>query len=340
MGPIRSMSTAQTAIAWRLFELNWIPLGGMGAALALCLMLTDFSLEPLGAATSFGVAMLYAVLAYRNPKATPRDIKVAFVLGSTAQIVLVTMLMTPLTYVAAAAHFPMRDADLFAIDRALGLDWRAYVDFVDAHPALAAALHCGYAMIRWPIFAIPIALAVVARFDRLQEFTLAFGLALIATTVASAFVPAIGAFHHLGLDPADFPHLNPLGYLDELRVLPPVREGALRALDLFGLTGVVTFPSFHAASALLYGWALWPARWMRPVAIAANGLMLASTPIDGGHYFIDVLAGIAVALAAIAAAHAARRALERRIGAAIPAGAGVPATLAAGQAATLQLGQR
>jgi membrane-associated phospholipid phosphatase len=123
----------------------------------------------------------------------------------------------------------------------------------------------------------------------------------------------VGVFHHLGLDPANFPHLNPLGYLDELRALPPVRDGSHRVLDLFGLTGLVTFPSFHAASAVLYTWALWPARWMRPVAIVANGLMLASTPIDGGHYFIDIFAGLAVALAAIAAAHMVSRALRRRI---------------------------
>jgi hypothetical protein len=316
------MGTPQAAVAWRLFELNWIPLSAMGAALAFCLLVTDFSLEPLGAATSFGVAMLYAALAYRNPKTTRRDTQVAFVLGSTAQIVLVTMLITPLTYVAAATNFPMRDADLYAIDRALGLDWRAYLDLVDAHPPLAAALRSGYIMIRWPIFAIPIALAVVERFDRLQEFTFAFSLSLIVTTIASAFVPAIGVFHHLGLDPSNFPHLNPLGYLDELRALPPVRDGSHRLLDLFGLTGVVTFPSFHAASALLYTWALWPARWMRPVAILANGLMLASTPIDGGHYFIDVFAGLAVALAAIAAAHAVSRALQRRHGAAISSRAG------------------
>lgn len=335
------MSTPQAAIAWRLFELNWIPLGAMGAALALCLIVTDFSLEPLGAITSFGLVMLYAVLAYRNPKSTRRDVEVAFVLGSTAQIVLVTMLITPLTYVAAAANFPMRDADLYAIDRALGLDWRAYLDLVNGHPALAAALRSGYVMIRWPIFAIPIALAVVERFDRLQEFTFAFGLALIVTTIASAFVPAIGAFHYLGLDLADFPHIHPLGYLDELRALPPVRDGSHRLLDLFGLTGLVTFPSFHAASALLYTWAFWPARWMRPVAILANGLMLASTPIDGGHYFIDIVAGIAVAVAAIAAAHAASRVLQQRICVLAPKLAGaLPVPLPRRQAAGVPLARR
>jgi hypothetical protein len=38
---------------------------------------------------------------------------------------------------------------------------------------------------------------------------------------------------------------------------------------------------------------------MRPIALLANGAMLAATPINGGHYFIDVAAGVAVAVVAI-----------------------------------------
>jgi hypothetical protein len=43
-------------------------------------------------------------------------------------------------------------------------------------------------------------------------------------------------------------------------------------------------------------------RWLRPVVVVVNGAMLAATPINGGHYFVDVIAGIAIAVAAIAAA--------------------------------------
>src|SRR2546422_7937645 len=112
-----------------------------------------------------------------------------FVLGSTAQIVLVTVVMSPLTYVAAAANFPLQDANLLAIDRALGFDWPAYVAFVNDHPLLAAWLSYGYTMIRWPIFAIPVVLAAAYRYRRLAEFTFAFAVALIATTILSALVP-------------------------------------------------------------------------------------------------------------------------------------------------------
>jgi hypothetical protein len=55
---------------------------------------------------------------------------------------------------------------------------------------------------------------------------------------------------------------------------------------------------------------------MRPIGIIVNGAMLAGTPIQGGHYFIDLIGGIAVMLLALMAARMVSRAVERRIDAA------------------------
>ena len=305
------MTRREAVIAWRLLELNWIPLLAMCAAFALVVAASSFSFEPVGLAICFAVIAVYAGLAYYNAKMPHRrDPQIVFALGATAQLALVIVIMGPLTYLAAAADFPMQDANLHAIDLMLGLDWRAYLNFVNDHPLLAEWLSAGYSMIKWPILGIPIVLAAAGRFRRLQEFTLAFSLALIVTTVVSAFVPAIGTYYQLGLTAADYPNLYPRAYLDQLRDLPLVRDGSLRYLDLFALTGIVTFPSFHAASAALYAWAFWPVRWARPIGIVANGAMLAGTPIDGGHYFIDLIAGVAVTVLAVMAAKRVSRALE------------------------------
>jgi membrane-associated phospholipid phosphatase len=313
------MDEHDVAAGWRRLQRNWIPIAIMSAALVLGVALTGFSIEPWGLAASLGFVALYAGFAYANAHSpSRRDPQVIFVLGSTAQIVLVTVVMSPLTYVAAATGLPLRDAELLALDRALGLDWAAYVGFVNDHPALSAWLDYGYSMIRWPLFAIPVVLTAARRYGRLQDFTLAFALALMATTIVSALVPAVGVYQQIGLDPSALAHINPQAYLDQVRDLEPVRTGALRQIDLFGLAGIVTFPSFHAASAVLYAWALWPVRWMRPIALAANAAMMASTPIDGGHYFSDLLAGVAVALAAIVVAVRLGRAPAR----ALPAGEG------------------
>lgn len=305
------MTTREAAFAWRLFEANWIPIGVMCAALALVLLTTDFSFTLGGTAFSFAFVGVYGGFAYYNAHAPHRgDPRVMFALGATAQIVLITVVMTPLTYAAAALNFPLQDAWLDNLDRAMGLDWGAYLAFVNDHELARIVLTIGYGMIRWPIFIIPVALVLVRDYRRLQEFTMAFALALIATTIVSALVPAIGTFYHLHLTAADYPNIEPLAYLEQLRDLPPVRDGSLRRLDLLALTGLVTFPSFHAASAVLYLWALWPVRWLRAVALVSNGTMLLATPIHGGHYFVDVIAGVAVAIAGIVAARAVSRRIE------------------------------
>jgi membrane-associated phospholipid phosphatase len=127
-------------------------------------------------------------------------------------------------------------------------------------------------------------------------------IALVVTTVISALVPAIGAFYGFGISIADYPVFNPGAFESALHDIPRVRDGSLRVLDLGAITGIVTFPSFHAASAALYLWALWPVKWLRPVTLFANIAMLAATPLVGGHYFIDIFAGIAVAVVSILAA--------------------------------------
>jgi hypothetical protein len=328
------MKGREAAVAWRLFGLTWIPLIAMCAAFFGIVATTSFSFEPIGLTCCFAVIAVYLGFAYYNALAPRRrDPQVVFVLGSTAQLALVVVIMGPLTYLAAAADFPMQDANLHALDQALGLDWRAYMTYVNDHPFLAEWLSAGYAMIKWPILAIPVVLAMAGRFRRLQEFTLAFALALIMTTVISALVPAIGVYQQLGLTAADYPNLYPRAYLDQLRDLPLVRAGSLRYLDLFTLTGIVTFPSFHAASAALYAWAFWPVRWARPVGIMANALMLAGTPIDGGHYFVDLAGGIAVTIVAIMAARAVGRradaAADRQL---VPALCTAPAEVARARA--------
>jgi hypothetical protein len=300
---VGAMREQDVAAAWRYVQVNWIALGLAGTVLAASFALTDFSFELPGLIVSLAFVAVYAGYAVANARSpVRRDPQIMFVLAGTAQIVLVTIVMTPLTYVAATANLPLQDANLLAIDRALGLDWQAYVAYVNERPLLAAWLSYGYTMIRWPIFALPVVLAAAHRYGRIPEFTLAFLLALIITTVISGLVPAIGVYQEIGLDPIAMTNLNPGAYLQQLRDLPPVRDGTLRSLDLLGLAGIVTFPSFHAASAVLYAWAFWPVVWARPIALLANGMMMAATPIDGGHYFIDLIAGIAVAVPAIMAA--------------------------------------
>jgi membrane-associated phospholipid phosphatase len=299
MGQNGAAGGPEEQAAWRLFGCNWMMLGLMAGALATGLALAGFTIAPASAlkpAAVIGAYLGYTYYSCRWQK--KRDPRVAFILGSTGQLLLIPVLMTPLTYVAAAANLPLQDVALNALDRALGLDWTAYFNFVYGHYALLYGATLAYSMIGWPVFGVPIALGWTGRFQRLQEFTLAFGIALIATTIISALLPAMGTYDllHVTPDPKIF---TPGSYLEQVRDLPMVRDGSLRHLSYGRLAGIVTFPSFHAAAAALYLWALWPVRWIGRAALAVNIAMLLATPIGGGHYFVDVFAGIGIAAASV-----------------------------------------
>jgi hypothetical protein len=302
------MTRPEDLAAWRLFCCNWVLLAAMTATLIVALALTGFSIEPASTIKPIAVIGAYAVYSFYNFRHPQKhDPFVVFTLGSTGQMLLIPAVMTPLTYVAASANLPMQDTALNALDQALHLDWVAYYNFFYDHHSLLTAAVWTYALIGWPIFAVPVALGWTGRYWRLQIFVLAFTIALIVTTIISIFVPAIGTYEVLNVHP-DPNVFTPGGYLDQLHDLPLVRDGSLRELSYRSLTGLVTFPSFHAASAVLYLWAFWPIRRIGPLAAVVNVMMLLATPVVGGHYFVDIFAGIAIAIASIVAAtYVARR---------------------------------
>jgi hypothetical protein len=313
------MSGWDVRLAWRTFNLNWIPIAALGVVLLLGMAGMGFSLEPVAvgfvAAVVFGLALIVYVHAF--VKAEAADPKLIFWLGTTAQVILVTAIIGPLSYIANALNWPLQDQALLSIDRAMGLDPESIAAFANDHQWLAKCFDTGYGFIKWPLLGVPVILAMTLRLIRLQQFVLALSIALALTIVISVFVPAVGTFYGLNLSPAErFPFINSSFYAAQLRDILALRDGSLRHLELFNMAGIVSFPSFHAASAVLYMWALWPVRGIRSAAIVINTLTIIAAPVIGAHYIIDVIGGIALAAGSILLAkhlfriHASRNAAD------------------------------
>jgi membrane-associated phospholipid phosphatase len=295
------MVDSDVRVAWQLFNLNWIPIAIMGGILLLAVVVSDFSLEPVAFGITVGIAALLGLAAYvysiaRGDSADP---KLIFSFGTISQVILVTAIVGPLSYVAGASNWPLQDQTFLFIDRAMGLDPEPIARFVDAHPAIANLLNTGYGFIKWPLLGIPIILTMTLRLVRLQLFIGALCFALAVTIAVSALVPAVGTLYGLHLSPASFTVVKNQIYEAQLRDILALRDGSLRHLELFQLAGIVSFPSFHVASAVLYMWALWPVRGFASLSVAMNVLMIAATPVIGAHYMIDVIGGIALAAGSI-----------------------------------------
>jgi PAP2 superfamily len=296
------MNGHEASFAWRTFHLNWLAVVLLGALLFCAIACTDFSLEPIAFGVTVAIGLLLALIAYGSVLVQSEfaDPKLVFWFGATAQVIVVTAIAGPLSYVANALNWPLQDHSLLLIDRAIGLDPGSIAAFANDHSWLVKYLNVGYGFIKWPLLGIPIILTMTLRLIRLQQFVLALNTALVVTIVISIFVPAIGTYYGLNLSPAEkFPLIDSSNYAAQLRDIVALRDGSLRHLELFRLAGIVSFPSFHTASAVLYVWALWPVRGFRWATIGANSWMIAAAPVIGAHYVVDLIGGAGVAAGSV-----------------------------------------
>ena len=202
----------------------------------------------------------------------------------------------------ARTALPYADGVLAAADRALYFDWLAMMAWFQASPRIATLLIHAYAAINWqPQLAI-VLLCGLGHPALAYRFMTAWGICLLLTILAFPFFPAVAAFHYYDVDPAQMPGATAWASWHLETLMEGLRSGARATLDGDALTGIITMPSFHAASAILLIFAFWPFTWLRWPFLVLNMVMFASAVPVGGHYLVDTLGGLLLALIAIAAA--------------------------------------
>jgi membrane-associated phospholipid phosphatase len=270
--------------------------------------LVGHSFLAAGAATALSLAGYWL---YRTRRPDPR---LASALGGTAQIVAFAAVGAPVSYIAASLNLPLRDAWFDAADRALGLDWSALLGWMDVHSTLHPLFRMIYFSLMPQTVVVVLALALAGRLAWMRVFVLAFIISTVVTIAIAAIVPAEGVWGFHKLSAAAYPDIVPATREIHLPTFLGLRDGSFRQLMAMGAQGIITFPSLHAALALIITVGLWPIPVLRWIGLAINTLMLVSIPIDGGHYFIDVPAGLAIAWVSIVAAkRIAERAHQPRL---------------------------
>ena len=140
-----------------------------------------------------------------------------------------------------------------------GFDWMALLRWLNDAPVdCSTALRLIYGSLLPQMALAVLCLAFTGRLVWLRIFMLAFIFAALVTIAISAVLPAAGVWLHYGLTERT------------ARVVPVVstvwpvftglRDGSVRALVAVGAEGVITFPSLHAALAVIMIAALWPIR--------------------------------------------------------------------------------
>jgi len=242
------------------------------------------------------IAALIGIAAPYRLKRT--DLAFADALEAMALFVALMVAGTIMIYVASRTTLPLRDAELTRLDAALGADWVAWSDLLARHPVWKIALFGAYMTYLPQAFFAAAYLGWTRRRARFVEFFAIATLGLVITAIIAGVFPALGVSHwrHYGPTPDFTIHLT------RLRDVSPSADLHFAMREL---TGLVSFPSYHATIGLALIYAARGSRALLAAALALNLPMIASVPSAGLHYVADVPGGLAVCLVAIAIARLA-----------------------------------
>lgn len=236
------------------------------------------------------ILLPFAVLAKRaKPQLAHRLNGFALNIASTSALAI-------FVYVCATADLPLRDAWLVTVDRHLGFNWLALYYLVASSHSLLVTLAFNYFfafIIQSTAFFL---LLPVINPARNLELALTTVISVVTCALIAVILPAKGPIFYFGVHPDPLIHK---GLIAALRTFTALRHGTVT--DLAALNGgIIVFPSFHAAAAIIYTHAVRGSGHLFRVVATMNGFMLVSVPFIGGHYFADILAGALVGAFAIA----------------------------------------
>ena len=282
-------------------RLAWLLLLATAAVDAVWLAASPLSIRiaQLGEPAAIVALLLAAALivdrvAPRFPRLHPVATRLHILFVGLAFLQLGWIALRLLNHLPMSTALPYADDLLAAWDARLPLDWHAYFRLVQEKPALARLLDESYTSLTdLSLAAFPL---LVAQADprRAGYFVETFLVTALICMIVGAFFPALAAVAIAFPDAASIPGFaEPPGtyHLDHLERL---RSGAPVTLDLRDMPGLVTFPSFHTAAGILLA-ASFRRTLLFPPALAYALVMIAATPVFGSHYFVDLIAGAAVA---------------------------------------------
>lgn len=223
-------------------------------------------------------------------------IKFSLVMEALVGGVAFSILVLVSTYLAVSLNAPLADDALIAVDQRMGFDGEALIRWVDTMPTLSWALMHAYASFSMQLIVLPMLLILLGQPARAFALVLAYAFVGFSASLVSVWFPALGSHVVYAIDPESLTSINPyFGYafLDQFNA---VREQPVFMFSLTTAEGILTFPSVHAAVAFLCGVSAFNLPWLRYPFLALNVLMGFATLTHGGHYLVDVFAGVGFAV--------------------------------------------
>jgi membrane-associated phospholipid phosphatase len=218
-----------------------------------------------------------------------------------AETFLIFVLLIVFTAVSAVAQYPAvamgapyADGWLARSDAAIGVNVAALANVVSRHPATAHLLRQAYLAYIPQFFFTVIGLAILGDRKHLWELVFHHHVCLTLAVIGLACWPAVCPPAYYGFVPT----------IDMTRLIHQIRslhDGTMKVVRLDELDGLVSFPSFHVAGAMMIAWAWRRRLWTLIPIVVLNTAVIVSTFVTGVHYFVDVVAAVPLVAGSIIA---------------------------------------
>jgi len=193
------------------------------------------------------------------------------------------------SYLIVTIGNPFFDEHLVVIDRAIGFDWPKMYALFDNHPVFEIAMTLIYDSPTLQIFLVFVVLHYLGMTLRSHEFMWLFLMTSLGSVVISGLLPTAGACIYLHIT-VEVPYV---------KAFLALRDGSMKVIKLGQIQGVVQFPSFHLALAVLFVYAMRGVRYWFPILFFFNALVILATPAIGGHHLADLAGGALLTLFAV-----------------------------------------
>ena len=112
--------------------------------------------------------------------------------------------------------------------------------------------------------------------------------------IFSFLLPALAAYYHYNITPDMIEGVSLAAPYAHIEHVQQLRRGEMIIIDASNFKGLITFPSFHASLAVIFMICLKDVKFLNIISYVINIVMIIATPINGGHYFVDVIGGIII----------------------------------------------
>lgn len=235
----------------------------------------------------FCLTFIYAFLLSLHKNSVVRN-----VIKSVVMLYLILTIVEFCNTAVLTTPFPTHDAQIVSLDRLVGFHELIMLQWMQHLPGFSHFIWFFYFLLFALMHAAPIALAINNEMRSVYHYYFSFLISLIIGYAIFYFYPTMTspAFSY----PHHFFTAFQLNTLHQFEL-----ERAHDSIHFSLVGGVISFPSFHAIWAVLVMYALWSNPLLRYPIFIVGLIILASTILTGWHYFMDVYAGIAVAILSI-----------------------------------------